>query len=173
MTCPAGHQDCFWSCTLWASFSRRGLGFSASDGGTTGRNDGTEAYDTDPACRRGFQSPVTQPYGSLNEVDAGDNVPLRFTADAYRQLDVLASNSPFSRKVDCATLRVPSQNPAFVTPRELPIATQQPGGSNLTVNAQGVFLYNWKTLEQWAGTCRELVLTRTDGVQHRAFFSFG
>jgi hypothetical protein len=68
---------------------------------------------------------------------------------------------------------VPSQNPAFVTPRELPIATQQAGGSKLTVNAQGVFLYNWKTLEQWAGTCRELVLTRTDGLQHRAFFSFG
>jgi hypothetical protein len=160
------------ACTLWASFSRRGLGFSASDGGTTGRNDGTEAYDTDPACRRGFQSPVTQPYGSLNEVDAGDTAPLKFTADGYRQPDVLASNSPFSRKVDCTTLRVPSQNPAFVTPRELPIATQTPGNSGLKVNAQGVFHYNWKTLEEWAGSCRELVLTRDDGRQHRAFFRF-
>ncbi len=115
------------TCTLWASFARRGLGFSAVQG-TTNRNDNQEAFDTDPACRRGFQSPVTQPYGSLNEVDAGDAVPLRFTADGYRQLDVLASNSPFSRKVDCATLRVPSQNPAFVTPRELPIATQRRAG---------------------------------------------
>jgi extracellular elastinolytic metalloproteinase len=160
------------ACTLWASFSRRGLGFSASDGGTTSRNDGTEAYDTDPSCRRGFQSPVTRPYGQLNEVDAGDALPLRFSADGYRQLDVLASNSPFSRKVDCSTLLVPSQNPQFVTPRELPVATQQPGGSRLTVNAQGVFHYNWKTLDAWAGTCRELVLTRDDGKQHRAFFQF-
>jgi len=158
-------------CTLWAAFSRRGLGFSAVQG-TTNRNDNTEAFDTHPSCGRGFQSPVTQPYGALNEVDAGEAVPLRFTADGYRQLDVLASNSPFSRKVDCTTLQVPSQDPAFVTPRELPIATQMPGGSKLTVNPQGVFHYNWLTLEEWAGTCRELVLTRDDGRQHRAFFRF-
>ncbi|MGH3028523.1 MAG: M36 family metallopeptidase, partial [Gaiellaceae bacterium] len=87
-------------CTLWAAFSRRGLGFSAVQG-TTNRDDNTEAFDTHPACRRGFLSPVVQPYGSLNEVDAGEAVPLRFTADGYRQLDVLKdSGSPFSRKVD-------------------------------------------------------------------------
>jgi hypothetical protein len=66
---------------------------------------------------------------------------------------------------------VPSSG-EFVTPRELPIATQSPGNSKLTVNPQGVFQYNWKTLEEWAGTCRELVLTRDDGKQHRAFFRF-
>jgi len=159
-------------CTLWAAFSRRGLGFSAVQG-TTNRDDNSEAFDTDPVCRRGFQSPVTQPYGSLNEFDAGDAVPLRFTADGYRQLDVLKdSGSPFSRRVDCATLRVPSQNPAFITPRELPLDTVTAGGSKLSVSANGVFTYPWKTLEEWAGTCRELVLTRDDGRQHRAFFRF-
>ena len=65
------------SCTLWATFSRRGLGFSAV-GGTTSRDDGTEAFDTNPLCLRGFQSPVVRPYGPLNEVDAGEAVPLRF-----------------------------------------------------------------------------------------------
>ena len=160
------------TCMLWASFARRGLGFSAVQG-TTNRDDNNEAYDTAPQCLRGFQSPVVQPYGSLNEVDAGDAVPLKFTADGYRQLDVLKdSGSPFSRKVDCATLRVPSQNPAFITPREFPVDTVTPGNSKLTVNPQGVFHYNWKTLEEWAGTCRELVLTRDDGKQHRAFFRF-
>ena len=161
------------TCTVWSAFSRRGLGFSAVQG-TTDRNDNTEAYDTAPQCLRGFQSPVTQPYGSLNEVDAGDAVPLRFTADGYRQLDVLASNSPFSRKVDCTTLQVPSRpatDPLAPT-KEPPRATQQPGGSKLTVNPQGVFHYNWLTLEEWAGTCREVVLTRDDGRQHRAFFRF-
>jgi len=113
-----------------------------------------------------------QPYGSLNEVDAGEAVPLRFTADGYRQLDVLKdSGSPFSRKVDCATLRVPSQG-AAITPREFPQDTVTPGASKLTVTPQGVFLYPWATLEEWAGTCRELVLTRDDGRQHRAFFRF-
>jgi extracellular elastinolytic metalloproteinase len=95
-------------CTLWASFSRRGLGFSAVQG-TTNRNDNTEAFDTHPDCRRGFPPPVTGAYGTLTEVDAGDAIPLRFTADGYRRLDVLKdSGSPFSRKVDCTTLQVPS-----------------------------------------------------------------
>jgi len=156
---------------VWSSFARRGLGFGAVQG-TTNRNDNDEAFDTHPDCLRGFQSPVTQPYGSLNEVDAGDAVPLRFTADGYRQLDVLKdSGSPFSRRVDCSTLRVPSSG-EFVTPRELPIATQTPGNSKLKVNPQGVFHYNWKTLEEWAGTCREVVVTRDDGKEHRAFFRF-
>jgi len=159
------------TCTLWASFSRRGLGFGAVQG-TTNRNDNDEAFDTAPECLRGFQSPVNEPYGELNDVDAGDAVPLRFTADGYKQLDVLKdSGSPFSRKVDCSTLRVPSSG-EFVTPRELPIDTMMPGSSKLTVSPQGVFQYNWKTLEEWAGTCRELVLTRDDGKQHRAFFRF-
>jgi hypothetical protein len=159
------------TCTVWATFARRGLGFSAVQG-TTNRNDNDEAFDTHPDCRRGFLSPVTQPYGTLNEFDADEAVPLRFTADGYRGLDVLAnSGSPFSRKVDCTTLRVPSSG-ASVTPRELPISTQTAGGSQLTVNANGVFTYPWKPLAEWAGTCREVVVTRDDGKQHRAFFRF-
>jgi hypothetical protein len=159
-------------CTLWASFSRRGLGFSASDGGSTGRNDGTEAFDTDPGCRRGFQVPVHQPYGVLNVADAGSAVPLRFRDAGLSGLDILMpTNSPFSRRVDCETLTVPSIGER-ITPREYPIDTAMPGGSALTRSATGVYTYPWKTQEDWAGTCRELVLTRLDGVQHRAFFQF-
>ena len=158
------------TCTLWAAFARRGLGFSAVQG-TTNRDDNEEAYDTHPDCRRPFQAPVTRPYGELNVVDAGDAVPLRFSADGYRGLDVLASNSPFSRKVDCATLKVPSSG-AAVTPRELPIATRSPGGGKLTVSSGGLYTYPWKTEDAWAGTCREVVATRDDGRQHRAFFRF-
>jgi hypothetical protein len=159
------------TCTVWATFARRGLGCSAVQG-TTNRNDNDEAFDTHPNCRRAFLSPVTRPYGSLNEFDADEAVPLRFTADGYRGLDVLAnSGSPFSRRVDCTTLRVPSSG-QFVTPRELPVNTQTAGGSQLTVNANGVFTYPWKPLPEWAGTCREVVVTRDDGRQHRAFFRF-
>ena len=159
------------TCTVWATFARRGLGYSAVQG-TTNRDDNNEAFDTHPDCRRGFLSPVTQPYGTLNEVDVDEAVPLRFTAAGYQGLDVLAnSGSPFSRRVDCATLRVPSSG-AFVTPRELPVNTQTAGNSKLTVNANGVFNYPWKPLAEWAGTCREVVVTRDDGKQHRAFFRF-
>jgi hypothetical protein len=162
------------TCTVWATFARRGYGFSAVQGSPDDRNDNSEAFDTNPTCRRGFLPPVTGPYGTLREVDAGDVVPLRFTGDGYRQLDVLAnSGSPFSRRVDCTTLRVPSPpGQTATTPRELPVNTQTAGGSRLTVSATGVFTYPWETLEEWAGTCREVVVTRDDGRQHRAFFRF-
>jgi hypothetical protein len=67
---------------------------------------------------------------------------------------------------------VPSITPGTITPREYPIATETSGNSKLTVNSNGVFNYNWKTLEEWGGTCREVVVTRDDGKQHRAFFRF-
>ena len=155
------------TCTAWATFARRGLGFSAVQG-TTSRNDNTEAFDTDPGCRRGFQSPATGPYGSLTTANAGTAIPLKFTADGQTGLDVLAENSPFSRRVDCSTLQVPSSGTA-ITPRELPIPTE---GGALTIDSAGVYTYPWKTLREWAGTCREVVVTRDDGRQHRAFFRF-
>ena len=158
------------TCTVWAAFARRGLGFSAVQG-TTNRDDNTEAFDTNPACRQGFKSPVSPTYGTLNTVTAGSNVPLKFNYSGGGGLDILASNSPFSRKVDCTTLRVPSIG-ADITPREYPIATNNPGNSGLSVNGNGQYHYNWKTLAEWADTCREVVVTRKDGVQHRAFFRF-
>ena len=56
-------------CTIWASFARRGLGYSAVQG-TTDRNDNTEAFDTHPDCKRNFQAPtLAEPV--LNTVAAG------------------------------------------------------------------------------------------------------
>jgi hypothetical protein len=159
------------TCTVWATFSRRGAGFSAVQG-TTNRDDNTEAFDTHPSCRQDFKSPVSAPYGTLNVVDAGSTVPLKFTVAGASGLDILASNSPFSRKVDCTTLQVPSIDAASITPREYPIATETPGNSRLSTNGRGQYHYNWKTLAEWADTCREAVVTRDDGIQHRAFFRF-
>jgi extracellular elastinolytic metalloproteinase len=161
-------------CTLWASFSRRGLGHSAQQDALNRRNYGGdpdasfEAFDTHPDCLEGFRAPVTS---GLTTVDAGDVVPLRFDVGALRGDDVLASNAPFSRQVDCDTFDVVSEG-EHVTPRARPIATETAGNTGLRVNGQGVASYNWDTEDDWGGTCRELVVTRTDGVQHRAFFRF-
>lgn len=38
------------ACAIWAAFAKRGLGFSADQGLPTSRNDGTQAFDTHPAC---------------------------------------------------------------------------------------------------------------------------
>jgi extracellular elastinolytic metalloproteinase len=106
----------------------------------------------------------------LHDANAGQSVPLRFTADGRRDPDILASGAPYSRQVDCATLATVTPGSLFITPRPIPEPTQ---GGPLTVDGQGMYQYDWKTLRAWQGTCRELVLTRDDGRQHRAFFRFG
>jgi extracellular elastinolytic metalloproteinase len=156
-------------CTLWASFARRGLGYSA-ESATNSRNAAVEGFDTHPDCHRSFRQPV-QSGTQLTSVDTGSVVPLRFDLASNQGLDILASNSPFSRQVDCDTLQVVSEG-EHLTPRARPIATETPGSSGLSVTGGGVYRYLWQTDEAWGGTCREMVLTRTDGVQHRAFFAF-
>jgi hypothetical protein len=159
-------------CTVSAAFARRGFGWSAVDG-TTNRNDNDEAFDIDPACRRGFLAPASHAYGTLRTVEAGDAVALRFNAPevASRGLDILAENNPYSRLVDCDTLRTVDTSQTTITPRPAPVPTETPGASTLT-KVGSTYHYNWLTEEDWAGTCREVVVTRWDGNQHRAFFRF-
>jgi hypothetical protein len=38
-------------CLLWEAFAKRGLGFSASQGSSGNRSDGTQAFDLPPACQ--------------------------------------------------------------------------------------------------------------------------
>ncbi|HSJ60336.1 MAG TPA: M36 family metallopeptidase [Jiangellaceae bacterium] len=158
-------------CTIWASFARRGLGYSADDGGTTGRNDGTEAFDTHPDCANDFAGLVTaQP--AVNTVTAGRTVPMVFNRPELSGLDVLAPNSPFSRRVDCETFAVPSDDPPRITPRAAPVAAMTAGDSSLTRSTNGRYTFRWQTQEDWVDTCREFVLTLQNGEQHRAYFRF-
>jgi hypothetical protein len=50
------------ACEIWRGFAKRGLGFSASQGLSTSRLDGVEAFDLPASCTAatfgGFQSPV-------------------------------------------------------------------------------------------------------------------
>ncbi|HEX5595697.1 MAG TPA: M36 family metallopeptidase [Micromonosporaceae bacterium] len=156
------------ACTLWASFARRGLGYSAVQG-TTNRDDNSEAFDTHPACRNNFTGLAAQP--ALNTVPAGDAVPLMFNLNADRGLDIFATNSPYSRLIDCNTLATVNPD-GSITPRPAPVTANTPGDSQLTVSANGRYLYPWKTDQAWAGTCREFVATLDDGQQFRAYFHF-
>ncbi|MEU3458004.1 M36 family metallopeptidase, partial [Micromonospora sp. NPDC006766] len=156
------------SCIIWGSFARRGLGYSAVQG-TTNRNDNSEAFDMPPSCRADFVNQSAAP--ALNSVKAGTNVQLAFKLATNRGLDILASGSPYSRLVDCDTLK--TVNPSGpVTPRPTPVAARNPDGSHMSANANGRYTYPWKTDKAWAGTCREFVLTLDNGLQHRAYFKF-
>ena len=50
-------------------------------------------------------------------IPAGSTVELRFTAEGYRGLDVLAENQPYSRLVDCETLQTVNPGQTTITPR--------------------------------------------------------
>jgi hypothetical protein len=122
----AGGED---TCTAWAAFARRGLGYSAVQG-TTNRDDGSEAFDTHPNCLRGFQGSIASG-PTINVVNVGSTVGVNFTAPELSGLDILTENSPYSRQVDCNSLRTVDPLAQFITPRPLPIPTETPGGSGL------------------------------------------
>jgi hypothetical protein len=157
------------TCTVWAAFARRGLGYSAVQGASADADDNTEAFDTHPSCRGGVTKPENEP--AINVVNVGSTVPVKFIYAGDHGLDIQASNSPYSRQVECSTLRTIDPNSPFITPRPLPIPTQTPGNSGLS-ETNDEYTYPWKTESQWGGSCREFVLTRKDGVQHRAYFFF-
>ena len=165
LTAPATEPAGGDKCTIWASFARRGLGYSAVQG-TTDRNDNTEAFDTHPDCKRNFQSIAAEP--AINSVPAGSTQSLRFTHDGYRGLDVLAENQPYSRLVDCTTLATVNPGQTTITPRPFPVKAL----GALSVDTRGIFTYAWQTEASWAGTCREVVATADSGRQYRAYYRF-
>jgi extracellular elastinolytic metalloproteinase len=158
-------------CMIWAAFARRGLGFSAEQGSSADRDDNSEAMDTHPDCASGFASPV-QGEPEMNTVGAGQSVAMRFDEPERTGLDILQSNSPYSRQVNCETLATEIPGSEFVTPGALPVAAETPGGAGLTRGADGRYTYPWQTDEGWVDTCREFVLTLDNGEQHRAYFQF-
>ncbi|HEY0172908.1 MAG TPA: PxKF domain-containing protein [Pyrinomonadaceae bacterium] len=110
----------------------------------------------------GFFSPVSNP-PALNEVKAGQNVPLKFSLNGYKGLAIFAPGSPASQQVNCATN----------VPINVLEETDTPGNSTLTYDASSDrYQYNWKTEKSWAGTCRVLVVTLSDGSTHTANFKF-
>jgi extracellular elastinolytic metalloproteinase len=157
------------TCTIWAAFARRGFGFSAVQGGT-GRDDNKEAFDTHPNCRAEFSDGVDE-QPEINDERPGSTVSLKFRVGGNLGKDILASNSPYSRQVNCDNLRTEDPEAKFITPRPVPITTDTPGNAGLTYS-KGKYTYPWKTSKDWGRTCREVVVTRSDGVQHRAYFRF-
>lgn len=69
-------------CVIWRGFAKRGLGFSANQGSPTSRSDGTQAFDTHPACRASATatpeslSVSLSPGGSATEIVTVGNAAL-------------------------------------------------------------------------------------------------
>jgi uncharacterized membrane protein len=108
---------------------------------------------------RGFFPPVRNG-GVLNQVKAGSSIPVKFALGGNQGRDILATNSPATRRITCGA--GPTIN----------------SGTERTVSRSGLhhgagrYIYVWKTKKAWAGTCREFVLELKDGTRHSARFKF-
>jgi hypothetical protein len=110
----------------------------------------------------GFFSPVGNP-PTLNVVNAGRGIPVKFSLSGNKGLSIFAAGSPASGQIACDSSAPPSEVTETLTA----------GSSSLIYDAStDQYSYIWKTDTSWAGTCRQLILTLNDGTQHVATFKF-
>jgi hypothetical protein len=107
----------------------------------------------------GFLQPVSNP-PTVNVVNAGQGVPIKFSLAGDQGLNIFAAGSPTSAQVECDT--------------GAPLGAAQTADSNdfsfdpLT----DTYTLVWKTDKAWEGTCRQFSLGLNDGSSHVATFQF-
>lgn len=138
-------------------------------GPTTVTATATDAHGNTASCTftvtvlynfTGFFSPVNNA-PTLNSVNAGRAIPVKFSLSGNKGLNIFAVNNPYSTSLNCST------NDPGVDVTE----TVTAGGSSLSYSTDQ-YVYTWKTESSWAGTCRQLVVTLNDGSVHVANFKF-
>ncbi|HEX5705403.1 MAG TPA: PxKF domain-containing protein [Pyrinomonadaceae bacterium] len=144
-------------------------GSTFSVGETTVTATATDTHSNTASCTftitvlynfTGFFSPVNNP-PTLNSVNAGRAIPLKFSLSGNKGLSIFASGYPLSQQIACDTSAPLSDVEGTVTS----------GGSTLTYSPDQ-YHYSWKTESSWAGTCRVLVVKLNDGSTHTALFKF-
>ena len=122
---------------------------------TTGTFTVTVLYDF-----TGFFSPVSN-LPTLNVVNAGRAIPVKFSLSGNKGLNIFAANSPYTVSINCDG----------TSPESDVTETVNAGGSSLNYSPD-TYNYVWKTESSWAGTCRQLVVKLNDGSTHTANFKF-
>jgi hypothetical protein len=110
----------------------------------------------------GFLDPISST--KVNSELAGTIIPIRFQLGADRGLNILANGSPASDTSACtvgANAATKTKTTALVPSQPLQY-----------VKATKTYWYLWNTSSSWAGTCRQFVLTLTDGSVHTATVKF-
>jgi hypothetical protein len=108
----------------------------------------------------GFFQPVDN--GALNKMKAGAAVPVKFSLGGDFGLNIFAEGWPQVSLVAC-------DNPIVDTIEQ----TIPAGSSHLTYDVSAnQYIYIFKSAKTWAGGCRMLQLTFTDGTTRSAVFNF-
>jgi hypothetical protein len=127
----------------------------------------TDAHNNSSSCTftvtvlydfTGFFSPVGNA-PTLNAVNAGRAIPVKFSLSGNKGLNIFAVNNPYTVSLNCNT-----SDPGVDV-----VETLTAGGSSLSFGGDQ-YNYVWKTESSWAGTCRKLVITLNDGSVHEAWF---
>jgi hypothetical protein len=105
----------------------------------------------------GFFQPVDN-LPTLNTVNAGRAVPVKFSLGGNQGLNILAAGYPLSTQIACNTLATLDQIEQTVTA----------GSSSLSYDATSdQYTYVWKTDKSRAGSCRQLTVKLNDGTSHQ------
>ena len=107
----------------------------------------------------GFFQPVDNA-PTLNHVNAGQSIPVKFSLGGDQGLNILAAGYPVSQQVACSTSVPIDQIEETITANQ-----------RLTYSG-GQYNYVWKTDKSWSGTYRQFTLRLIDGTDHVALFSF-
>ncbi len=114
---------------------------------------------------QGFFSPVDNP-PVLNQANAGQAIPVKwrltYTATGAPVSDPNSFVALTSRLVPCGDLDAAG----------LDVIETYTGNSGLQYQNNGNWQFNWKTLKNYASTCRVMTLTLNDGSTYDADFKF-
>jgi uncharacterized repeat protein (TIGR01451 family) len=114
----------------------------------------------------GFSQPIYNP-PAINQVQAGSNIPVKFSLGGDVGKNIFATGSPQTQQVECGNL------PGTVTLIGSPSSVTPAGLTFNLVTAPNQYLFSWQTSSAWAGTCRQLSVQLNDGTPpHVAYFKF-
>jgi pimeloyl-ACP methyl ester carboxylesterase len=111
----------------------------------------------------GFATPIRS---GTNQVNAGRTVPVKFS--------LVDANGAFVTTL-ASFVSLTSNGSACDTGEVFNIEGEAENTTQTTIRydaAANQFIYNWKTENGWAGSCRNLTLTLADGTTHMAHFRF-
>jgi hypothetical protein len=110
----------------------------------------------------GFLQPVDN-LPTLNSVNAGRAIPVKFSLSGNRGLAIFATDYPKTLAISCDA----------TTPIDDIEETVSAGASSLSYDTStDLYTYIWKTHKGWASTCRQLVVKLNDDTYYRANFKF-
>lgn len=108
----------------------------------------------------GFYQPVDN-LPTLNKTKPGKTIPVRFSLEGDKGLEIFFSGYPRSEAINCET-GAPVDN----------IEQTELGKNGLTYDpVSDRYTYHWATSSSWSG-CRQFVMTLKDGSVQRANFTF-